>query len=349
MVEWLNAGVGAVTQKDFSRRSVIAAGVAVAGLAQISSTMAQPAASLDAIIVTFLGTGGPGPTIQRFGPATLVQAGGKTLLFDAGRGCTIRCQQIGVGLAALDGVFLTHFHSDHINGLFDLFTLGYLTRRPPTADPAMSSIRINPLRLWGPTGVAKIAKGFEAAASDDIRIRIADEGVSKDVAKIDVREFAHDGVIFDEGGVQVTAFAVDHGPLIKPAYGYRVDYRGHSVLISGDTRLNENLIAHGADLDLLVHSVAAVSPKWQSNPEARATLAHQSSPEDCATIFTRTKPKMAAFTHIVLIGATPADIVARAETIYNGPMIVGEDLLRFVITGDVVTERWNAETRGYPA
>ena len=332
---------------DYTRRWVLGGAITLASLMALG-VRAAPAAD-GSMIVTLLGTGGPGPSPLRFGPSTLVQAGKTTLLFDAGRGCTIRCQQIGVGLAALDGVFITHYHSDHINGLFDVFTLGYLARRPPDANPAMRSIRTNPLRLWGPTGLDRVAQGLRTAAKADIDIRTADEKVIPAAARFETHPFAHDGVIFDEVGVKVTAFAVDHGALVKPAYGYRVDYAGHAVLISGDTRLSENLIAHGAGLDLMVHSVAGIAPRWIDDPDAKATASHQSSPEDCAAVFGRTRPKMAALTHILTIGTTPAEIQARISARYDGPLAMGEDLMRFVITDGVAMQRWNPADKNYAA
>src|SRR6476620_5858466 len=94
--------------------------------------------------------------------------------------------------------------------------------------------------------------------SDDIRIRMADEHVPEAATRIEVREFAREGVCLDEDGIKVTAIQVNHGPLIEPACGYRIDYAGRSVLISGDTKYEPNIIRHGAGLDLLIHEVCAV-------------------------------------------------------------------------------------------
>jgi ribonuclease Z len=132
----------------------------------------KPAVSND-IIVTLLGTGAPEPSPTRFGPATLVQAGGLSLLFDAGRGVTVRLYQLGMSSGkGIDAVFLTHYHSDHVGGLPDLWMTGYMF------GPFGS--RAKPMRLWGPSdgttapgGVAKIAKGLAEAFSDDARIRQA--------------------------------------------------------------------------------------------------------------------------------------------------------------------------------
>ena len=76
------------------------------------AAVAQSAGDRPVITVTLLGTGAPPPLADRFGPATLVQAGGQTLLFDAGRGSTIRLWQLAVPGSALTATFLTHLHSD---------------------------------------------------------------------------------------------------------------------------------------------------------------------------------------------------------------------------------------------
>src|SRR5438132_373509 len=131
-----------------------------------ASTAAQerPTVSKD-IIVTLLGTGGPEPTPTRFGPATLVQAGGLNLLFDAGRGVTVRLYQLGIPSGkGIDAVFLTHYHSDHVSGLPDLWMTGYMFG--PFGE------RAKPMRLFGPSegssvpnGVTRIAKGLAEAFS----------------------------------------------------------------------------------------------------------------------------------------------------------------------------------------
>jgi ribonuclease Z len=294
-----------------------------------------------------LGTGAPGPSPNRFGPSTLVQVAGMTLLFDAGRGCTIRVSQAGLPLD-IDAVFLTHFHSDHVNGLPDIWMTSYIGRRPPSANPALREARTVPMRLYGPPGTARIAGNLHAAFSDDIRMRTADEGLTQAATGIEAHEYARDGVIFNERGVTVTAFEVDHGPLVKPAYGYRIDSGGHAVLISGDTRYNENVIAHGTGVDIMVHEVCALSPEWRDNPDALASAAHNTSPEECAAVFSRTQPKFAALTHLVLIGATPDQVEARVRAGYAGRFVVGEDLMRMTILGESVTmERWNAQKSGY--
>lgn len=313
---------------------------------QASPATAQPGAS-DEIVVTLLGTGSPQPLAARSGPATLVQAGGLALLFDAGRGVTVRLYQLGLSSGkGIGAVFLTHYHSDHIAGLPDLWMTGYMF------GPFGS--RSNPLRLWGPSeapnvpsGAEKIAKGLREAFADDMRIRQGDEKIAPVATEIDARGFHGDGVIFEEAGVRVTAFAVNHGDLIKPSVGYRIEYRGKSVTISGDTKFDENLIRHAAGTDLLIHEVFAISPRMAALPMLKPIADHHTSPEEAGTVFTRTKPKLAVFSHYALIDASVDEVVSRARGTYAGPLEAGEDLMRITIGSEITVKRWSQQHQRY--
>jgi len=288
-------GAGSAT-----RRNILAgAGVAMVGwetapdLSELlipETRAAIPAPSKDEMAVTLLGTGTPVASPDRFGPATLVEAGGLTLLFDTGRGVTIRLNQLDIPFGkGIDAIFLTHYHSDHVNGLPDIWMVGYL--------PGPRAGRVKPMRLWGPTGqlygptgVSRIAKNLMEAFSDDIRIRMADEHVPEAATQIEAHDFGSDGVIFDQDGVKVTAFEVNHGPLIKPAFGYRVDHAGRSVAISGDTKFNENVIKYGTGVDLLIHEVCVMPAALANNAVVQRIMDHHTSAEDAGTVFARAKP-----------------------------------------------------------
>ncbi len=279
--------------------------------------------------VTLLGTGTPRPDPQRFGPATLVEVGNQKLLFDAGRGVPIRLSQLRMPLARVDVLFLTHYHSDHVSGIPDLWLTAWL--------PGGGG-RKQPWRVIGPTGAKELMANLERAYAADVRIRIADQQLPPEGATVRTEEFAADGVVYERDGVRVTAFEVDHGEAIKPAYGYRVDYQGKSVLLSGDTRFSENVIRHGMGVDLLVHAVAGAKPELLDNPVVRRILDHHTLPPEAATVFTRTKPKLAVYTHIVLQRTdtvpppTIEEIVAETRKTYSGPLQAGEDLMSFDIT-----------------
>ena len=279
--------------------------------------------------VTLVGTGTPTLNPQRFGPATLVEVGNQKLLFDVGRAVPIRLFQLHISLASIDVHFITHFHSDHVSGIPDLWLTGWL--------PGGGG-RKRPFRVIGPIGAKDLMANLERAYAADIRIRIADQKLPLAGASIIAEEFSTDGVVYERDGIRVTAFEVDHGDNIKPAYGYRVDYKGRSVLISGDTRFSENLIRNGMGVDLLVHTIAGSNPEMQENIVTRRILDHHTLPPQAAEVFNRTKPKLAVYTHIVLLRMktlptpTVEEIVAETRKTYFGPLQVGEDLMSFDIT-----------------
>src|SRR5262249_3858829 len=151
--------------------------------------------------------------------------------------------------------------------------------------------RVTPFRVIGPVGTKNLMDNLQKAYALDIKIRMEDEKLPAKGVAVDAKEFGKDGVVFDEGGVKVTAFEVDHGDAIKPAYGYRIDYKGRSVLISGDTRLNKNVIKYGAGVDLLVHEVGSARPELMAGSEAvRRIIAHHTTPKECGEVFAQTKP-----------------------------------------------------------
>ena len=320
--------------------------------AQAPQTAAVPA---DAMVVTLLGTGSPSPNPARFSAATLVQAGGLNMLFDAGRGCDTRLRQIGVPLGSVAPVFLTHFHSDHTVGLPDFWMTGYIQ--------TSYAMRRSPMVLIGPEGTKQMADGMRGAFMADIRIRMADEGTPEVATQIDARDFepalgnrpGSEGVVYQQNGVTVTAFTVNHGPLIKPAVGYRVDYAGRSVLISGDTKFDQNIIRYGTGVDLLIHEVCDAPADVLDKLQNRAVMDHHTSPEEAGTVFKAAGPRLAAYTHIIQLtarGATNTPDVAQIEAAtrrtYAGPLVVGDDLMRFVIRDDAVTiQRWNSERQAY--
>ena len=286
--------------------------------------------------VTLLGTGVPTPRPDRFGPSTLVEAGDQKLLIDAGRGAAIRLYQIGVPLGRIDALLLTHYHSDHTSGIPDVWLTGWLQSH--------YARRTRPFRVLGPTGAKELMSNLERAYAADIRIRIADEKLPPAGVAVEVEEFDSDGVVYQRNGVTVIAFEVDHGDVIKPAYGYRIEYAGRSAVISGDTRFNENVIKHGTGADLLVHEVAAARPEMMQESHVQRIMAHHTTAREAGTVFARSRPKLAAFTHFVLLGSdriqppTLDHVLAETRQTYDGPLALGEDLMTFEI-GETVTVR----------
>jgi ribonuclease Z len=268
------------------------------------------------IKVTLLGTGCPTPVMNRFGPSILVEAGDQKLIFDVGRGALLRLTQVKVRPKDIQGVFFTHLHSDHVIGFPDLWLTGWVNGRRET-----------PVKAWGPKGTVKMMSYLEQAFEFDIRIRLYDDKAPPEgviIEALDIQE----GVVYEKNGVRVTAFDVDHAP-IRPALGYRIDYAGRSVVLSGDTRFSENLIKHAKNADLLIHEV--VSPESLKRAEygerMKIIIEHHTTPEQAGEIFSRVRPKLAVYSHIVLPSATEQDLIPPTRKTYTGPLELGEDLM----------------------
>ena len=269
------------------------------------------------IKVTLLGTGSPPPVMNRFGPSVLVEAGNQKLIFDTGRGVLQRLTEAGVKPKDITGVFFTHLHSDHLVGFPDLWLTGWVNGR-----------REVPHRVFGPKGTAKMTSHLEQAFEYDIKIRLYDDRPPPEGILIEATDIAQ-GVAFEKDGVKVTAFDVDHEP-IKPAFGYRVDFKGRSVVISGDTSFSENLIKHSAGVDVLIHEVVSLESLKRakySEERIKTIINHHISPERAGELFTRVRPRMAVYYHIVIPSATPEDLIPQTRKTYAGPLELGEDLM----------------------
>lgn len=308
--------------------------------ANAGATTQKPAPSgdLPSIQVILLGTaGGPTFNADRNGISTLVVAGSERLLFDMGRNATGGMVRLGIKPAELTRVFLTHLHSDHIIALPELMLFGW------------TQGRTTPLEVWGPAGTRAMVGKLQEAFTFDIHVRrdvdekTPGEGIR--VIATDIRE----GVVYESHGVKVTAFLVDHAP-VKPAFGYRVDFEGHSVTLSGDTKPSENLVRFASGTDLLVHEVG----RWKQDPQlngppdellphsgqtrrqARVIADHHTDGVEAGTIFERVKPKLAVFSHY---NTDPKATLALVRQHYAGPVEFGTDLMTITIGSHVTVQR----------
>ena len=301
--------------------------------AQASAPAPAPAANTQLasadMVVTLLGTGTPTLSPARFGYSTLVQVGGLNLVFDAGRGSSIRLAQLGVKLGSIDATFITHYHSDHVNGLGDLWSTSLL--------PSPQNGRTAPFELYGPVGIKQVAAGMQAMFEPDLVIRRHDNEVTAAAEKLNVHEFTRDGVVFEKNGVRVPAFTVDHGAAIKPAVGYKVQYKGRTVVLSGDTKYDLEVVRQATGADLLVHEASIVAASHVNDAWAKPSIAHHTSAEEAGDVFRQAHPKLAVFSHISRPGPqdetnTDAALKRRALSHWpNGNVVVGTDLMRIAI------------------
>jgi len=290
--------------------------------------------SEDLFRVTLLGSGAPPPRLDRFGPSTLVEVGAKKFIFDAGRGAMQRLHQLGVPFADISGMFLTHHHSDHVVGFPDLWLTGWIGR--PWGK------RNTPLQVWGPEGTRQMMEHLPLAFAVDIRVR------RRNYPPEGVQLVAHEigeGAILEDDGIKISAFEVDHGGEELPAFGYRIDYHGRSAVLSGDTTFNENLIRYSQGVDLLVHEVTAAAGAAAESPEQLKRIgSNHTTPAQAGEIFSRVKPRLAVYNHLLLFGGARAeDLIPATRAKYAGPLMVGEDLLQIEIGKDVAARGFGSK------
>lgn len=211
---------------------------------------ADPVGDLaDGLHVLVCGAGGPLPAENRTPACLLVIAGETVMLFDVGGGAARTMAMNGFPPPLVERVFLTHFHSDHIDGLGEVATLRWAGGDWKT-----------PLAVHGPTGVAEVVDGFNGAYRLDQHYREVHHGpkvTPPGAAGLMAEPFAPPAlgtapIVFERGALRVKAFAVDHEP-VSPAVGYRVEYKDRSISISGDTAYSENLVAQSSGVDVMLH------------------------------------------------------------------------------------------------
>jgi len=247
--------------------------------------------------------------------------------------------RLAINPADVTKVFLTHLHSDHIVSLPELVLF-----------PWASQGRAKPLQVWGPDGTRSMVKHLLEAFSFDIRIRRdVDERFSSEGIRVIANDI-HEGVVHEANGVKVTAFFVDHGP-VKPAFGYRVDYDGHSVVISGDTKPSESLVKFSQNVDVLIHELgqSKQAPVLTGPPDelipnspltrrqARTIADHHTDAAEAGHVFQRVQPRLAVFSHYPNIVA--AEVLRLVAQSYAGRVELGEDMMTIEIGSAVNIRR----------
>lgn len=299
------------------------------------------AALPDGLHAVFCGTGSPLPDRSRAGPCTGVVAGDRFFIFDAGEGAAETLSLMGFMPAEVDAVFLTHLHSDHMDGLMPLALQRWA-----------SSAATAPMPLYGPEGVDRVAAGFNEAYAIDRGYRVAHHGEAivptsgfgLAAHPFVMPEGADRAVVYDEGGVRVIAFLVRHAP-VNNAVGYRVEYGGRALVISGDTSKAESVARESRGADLLIHE--ALSPTLSgvmggaAGSSGRAGVAqifddildYHATPAEAAETAQEAGVGALALTHLIPPLAVPGleqPFLGDARSKYSGPLWMMRD-------GDVIS------------
>jgi ribonuclease Z len=295
----------------------------IAALAVVSLTapVAAQRAPVRRTHVVLLGTGTPNPDPDRSGPSVAIVVDSSVYIVDAGPGVVRRVAAAGsktklaaLTLPKLRIAFLTHLHSDHTVGLPDLMLSPWVIGRTV------------PLEVYGPPGTRNMVEHLQAAYADDIEIRLHGGEPSN---KTGYETHAHEvlpGVVYRDSLVKVTAFAVSHGKW-EHAYGYRFDTPDRSIVLSGDTSLNEAVATACNGCDVLVHEVitaahlAVRTPDWQAYHRAY----HTPAPE-LGRIAAKAKPKLLVLYHLIPTAFSETELLGEIRRGFKGRVVVGRDL-----------------------
>ena len=268
------------------------------------------------IDVVLLGTGNPLPDRDRAGAATLVRAGGWTILVDAGRGVCMRMVAAGALPVMLDAVLLTHLHSDHICDLNDVVTTQWVMSPVP-----------KPLRIFGPPRTSEVMAGLRAMLVPDVEYRVAHHADLTWEPQLEVAEVTP-GVVFEEDAVRVLAARTDHRP-VEPTLGYRIESGGKAVVLAGDTVPCAGLDELCLGADVYVQTVLR-DDLVRMVPMQRFvdTIDYHSTVAQAAQTAARAGVRTLVLTHQV---PTPAagsadEWLAIAREHFAGEIVFGEDL-----------------------
>lgn len=272
--------------------------------------------------LVLLGTaGGPSTKKNRSQPANAVIVNGDIYILDAGDGVARQLTLAGFSVADVRAVFITHNHSDHMADYGTLLLRSWLTGRRET------------IQAFGPAPLERITRDYLNYMRWDIDVRVKEAGRQPLGDMIIAHDIERHGVIYEDENVKVTVFPVSHGE-VKPAYGYRFDTADKSIVFSGDTSPNENVVEAAKGVDILVHEVLNVAA-FDAMAENSATLRQHildihTNTDDVGEIATRAGVKLLVLSHF---GGSGHPLYDRREVwedavrkTYSGPLIVGEDL-----------------------
>ena len=315
--------------KHSARPSILAAGsfIVIAGFAVVAAHTQPPARPTAAASkVVLLGTGTPGPTPDRSGPATAIVVNDTAYLVDFGAGVVRRASAAAAnGTAALQPTrlqraFVTHLHSDHTVGYADLiFTPWTIGRRVP-------------LEVYGPRGIAAMTNHIIEAYRVDIDTRTNADGNQRsfpDGYKVNAHEIAAPGVVYKDANVTVTAFATKHA---MESYGYRFDTPDRSIVLSGDTNPTQATIDACRGCDVLIHEVhteawLAARPEAGGAPPGtfrRFSEKYHTTTPQLAELARQAKPRLLILYHYNSI--TPEELQTEMMKHYAGHFVIGRDL-----------------------
>ena len=290
----------------------------------------------DGLHVYVCGSGSPMPDANRAGPCLAVLAGNQGFVFDAGSGSIRKLGRMGFPMPKIQAAFLTHLHSDHIDGLGELLLQAWV-----------AGGRAAPLPVYGPAGTDQVIAGFNSAYAIDQGYRVAHHGpqivqpsgFGGAAQIITLADSTDSRVVYESRGVKITVIRVNHAP-INPAFGYRIDYKGRSVALSGDTVYSPSFVAASKGVDVMLHEalnkemIAALGKKLAERGQAKNAQImidiqnYHASPEDAARAANEAGVQALVLYHMV--PAPPARLIeplflGQAPKLFKGTLKLAQD------------------------
>lgn len=299
----------------------------------------------DGLHVGVCGSASPMPDPGRAGPCHFVIAGKQLFMIDAGSGGIRRMALMGASAGDIAAILLTHLHSDHIDGLGEAILQSWVTKG-----------RLSPLPVIGPVGTERVVSGFNGAYAVDATFRTAHHGsavappsgfggVAREIALAESRGSL---VVLEAESLKVTAFLVEHEP-VDPAFGFRFDYKGRSVVISGDTRISPRVVEAARGAGLMIHEaqqnrmVATIASAARAVGNinlakiAEDIPSYHSTPEEAAQAAKAAGVRMLLLTHLT----PPAPVrylypafLGDAPRIFRKKIVIAEDGMLFSLYPD---------------
>ena len=293
----------------------------------------------DGLHLALCGAGGPLPAPKASGPCVAVVAGKRLFIIDVGTDSPRNLARMGYQVGNIERVFLTHFHSDHIDGLGELAVLRWA-----------SGDNNQPLPVHGPEGIGQVVDGFNTVYNHDATYRHQHHGdtvtplsgaglKAMPFSKPEMGELA---TLIEDGDLIVEALAVDHSP-VEPAVGYRFSYKGRSLLITGDTVKLPNIEQFAQGVDLLVHEALAPNLVGMMNEAAKkidnpilAKITHDIVDYHASPVEAAETARDAGVGHLLYYHIVPPLVIPGQKALYlNGAedifpdYTIGEDGVEF--------------------
>ena len=290
----------------------------------------------DGINAYVCGSGSPMPDADRAGPCIAVLAGNQAFVFDSGSGSIRKLMRMGFPMDKIQVAFLTHLHSDHIDGLGELMLQAWI-----------AGSRSTPLPVYGPAGTDQVIAGFRQAYTTDegFRVRHHGEKIANPAGYggaaqiINLPDGTDSQVVYEKDGVKISVIRVNHAP-VAPAFGYRIDYKGRAMTLSGDTVYAPSFVTASKGADLMFHDamnkdmVAAMGKKLAERGRAQTAQimtdiqGYHASPEDAARAANEAGVSTLVLYHMV--PPVPARLIeplflGKATAVFSGTLKLSED------------------------